>query len=199
MLPSALQNLVDELAKLPGIGPRTAERLAIYILRTPSAESSTLAAALSNLHSHIKFCKNCHNLSEQDLCPICADSRRTQTTICVVEDALDVVAIERTSSYHGLYHVLGGAISPIDGIGPEQLNIKDLIERTNDGGVEELIIATNQTTEGEATAMYIQKQPALIKNKTKVTRLASGLPIGSDLEYADQITLGRALENRQNL
>lgn len=200
MLPPALQSLIDELSKLPGIGPRTAERLALYILRNPEAQSQALAGSLSELHQNIKYCQICHNLSAADLCVICQDSRREATTICIVENPFDIVAIERTASYRGLYHVLGGAISPIDGIGPEQLNIKSLFVRLKANSVGELIVATNSNTEGEATALYIQKQAhEKLGDKIKVTRLASGLPIGSDLEYADQITLGRALEGRRPL
>ena len=201
MLPKALQRLIDEFGQLPGIGPRTAERLALSMLRSSKQQSQALAEALSGLHSQIKFCQICHNLSETDQCKICQNSRRDNTVIAIVEDPLDVVAIERTGMFSGLYHVLGGVISPIDGIGPQQLNITSLIKRVKAGGVKELIIATNPTTEGEATAMYIQKRLPKARSasrRIKISRLARGLPIGSDLEYADQITLGRALENRQN-
>ncbi|MBI3983738.1 recombination protein RecR [Candidatus Microgenomates bacterium] len=194
MLPPAIQNLIDELGRLPGIGPRTAERLAFYLLRAPAAQGEALARSLSNLHQTIKFCGHCHNLSESELCDICQNPRRDQTIMAVVEEPLDVLALERTGSFHGLYHVLGGVISPIDGIGPEQLNVKSLVKRVKKLAVKELIIATNPSIEGEATAMYLQKQ---LPPTIKITRLARGLPMGSDLEYADQITLSRALEGRQ--
>lgn len=196
MLPAALEKLVDEFGKLPGIGPRTAERLAFYVLKDGAEGSESLATALSQLHSSIQICQQCYNLSESALCTICTNLTRDTKTIAIVEEPLDVVALEKTNMFHGLYHVLGGVISPIDGVGPDQLNIKSLIKRVKENGVNELIIATNPTTEGEATALYIQKQ---LPSTITITRLARGLPIGSDLEYADQITLGRALEGRQVL
>ena len=196
MLPKALQDLIEELSRLPGVGPRTAERLATFILRAPVVQAQALAVALEKLHGSIQICSRCHNLAEAKLCAICQSGKRDEAVIAVVEDALDVIALERTGLFHGLYHVLGGAISPIEGIGPDQLNIGNLLKRVKQGRVEELIIATNATTEGEATAMYIQKQ---LPGRVKVTRLARGLPMGSDLEYADPITLGRALEGRQSL
>lgn len=196
MLPAALEKLVDEFGKLPGIGPRTAERLAFYVLKGGEESAESLAAALSELHGSIQICQQCYNLSESGLCAICTNSTRDPKILAIVEEPLDVIALEKTNMFHGLYHVLGGVISPIDGVGPDQLNIKSLIKRVKETNAEELIIATNPTTEGEATALYIQKQlPATIT----ITRLARGLPIGSDLEYADQITLGRALEGRQVL
>lgn len=196
MFPSALENLITEFAKLPGVGPRSAERLAFYVLRAGADTTGALAAALSNLHESIQVCQQCYNLSEGQLCTICENGKREPGIIAVVEEPLDVMAIEKTGSFRGLYHVLGGVISPIDGVGPDQLNIKSLLKRVGDEAVEELIIATNPTTEGEATALYIQKK---LPSTVKITRLARGLPIGSDLEYADQITLGRALEGRQVL
>ncbi|MBI4101110.1 recombination protein RecR [Candidatus Microgenomates bacterium] len=196
MLPNALQNLINEFAQLPGVGPRTAERFAFYILRMPRSQSQALAQALSKLHQDIRSCSICHNLSEGKICNICGNPRRDSKLIAVVEEPLDVVALEKTGLFKGLYHVLGGVISPIDGIGPEQLNITSLLKRLKGKKVAELIIATNPTTEGEATAMYLQKR---LPKGIKITRLARGLPIGSDLEYADQITLGRALEGRQSL
>lgn len=196
MLPKALEDLVIELSKLPGIGPRTAERLAFYILRSSDQQALQLASTLENLHSNIQICERCFNLSEADLCAICSNAKRDSKIVAVVEDALDIVALEKTNLYRGLYHVLGGVLSPIDGVGPDQLHIKSLLERV-DKGIEEIILATNATTEGEATALYIQRQ--LADSPVAVTRLARGLPVGSDLEYADQITLGRALEGRQAL
>lgn len=195
MLPRPLQDLIEELNKLPGIGPRSAERLAMAILRRGRPEAELLATVLGNLHAGIRECARCHNLSAQELCLICQNSRRDQAIIAIVEDALDVAALERSGSYRGLYHVLGGIISPLDGIGPEQLNLGSLRTRVKGGGVEELILATNPSIEGEATAHYIRQMlPEAI-----ITRLARGLPMGSDLEYADQITLTRALEGRQTL
>lgn len=194
MLPQALQALVEELARLPGVGPRTAERLAFYILRSNPQDSQKLAESLTDLHTQIISCAVCHNIGDQIECAICSNPRRETSLLAVVEDALDVIAIEKTGIYSGLYHVLGGALSPIDGIGPEQLNIRTLIKRVKDNTVKEIILATNPSTEGEATALYIQKQ---LPEKVKVTRLARGLPMGSDLEYADHITLGRAVEGRQ--
>lgn len=196
MLPAALEKLVDEFGKLPGIGPRTAERLAFYILKGDANSAEALAAALGQLHGSIQICQQCYNLSESELCAICNNPSRDTKTLAIVEEPLDVIALEKTNMFHGLYHVLGGVISPIDGVGPDQLSIKSLIKRVKNTGVTELIIATNPTTEGEATALYIQKQ---LPAATTITRLARGLPIGSDLEYADQITLGRALEGRQIL
>lgn len=196
MLPLGLQKLVDELAKLPGIGPRTAERLASFMLRSSNQDAAALAEAVANLHQSVRSCRQCFSFSESELCNICTNTGRDGNILAVVEEPLDVIALEKTASFKGLYHVLGGVISPIDGIGPEQLNIASLIKRIKKGHVVEVIIATNPTTEGEATALYIQKQ---LPAKTKITRLARGLPIGSDLEYADQITLGRALEGRQTL
>jgi recombination protein RecR len=195
MLPASLQVLIDELGRLPGVGPRTAERYAFFILKAPQAQAEALAQAVASLHGSIKACQRCHNLAESDLCDICRDARRDPDLLAVVESPLDIVALERTGMFKGLYHVLGGVISPIDGIGPDQLNIKSLFNRLAKAKPQEVIIATNATTEGDATALYLQKHmPA----KVKVTRLARGLPMGSDLEYADQITLGRALEGRRS-
>lgn len=196
MLPAALEKLVVEFGKLPGIGPRTAERLAFYVLKSGTDNAQSLAAALNQLHESIQICQQCYNLSESELCTICKNPARDPKVLAIVEEALDVIALEKTNMFHGLYHVLGGVISPIDGVGPDQLSIKSLIKRVKDTDVNELIIATNPTTEGEATALYIQKQ---LPPTITITRLARGLPIGSDLEYADQITLGRALEGRQIL
>lgn len=196
MFPKALEVLIEELGKLPGVGPRTAERYALYVLRMPKAYSHALAVALENLHDSIQSCRICHNLGEEDVCAICASSKRDESTVAVVEEPLDVLALEKTGSFRGLYHVLGGVISPLDGIGPSQLNMATLAKRLKQPTVKELIIATNPTTEGEATALYIQRNLVGTRN-IKITRLARGLPMGSDLEYADQITLGRALEGRE--
>lgn len=197
MLPDSLQTAIDELSKLPGIGPRTAERLAFHLLREGESESTALGNALGKLHDGIRLCSTCHHIAESDLCDICTSPRRDTSVIAIVEEPLDVIAIEKTGAYRGLYHVLGGVLSPIDGIGPKQLNVTSLLKRLGDKQLEEVILATNASTEGEATALYVQRQ--IEDKKLRLSRLARGLPVGSDLEYADQITLGRALEGRQAL
>ncbi len=196
LIPKSIRQVIEEFARLPGIGPRSAERLTFYLLKSQPQASEQLGQALLNLHGSIKFCHTCHNLSENHQCEICASTKRDQTIIAVVEEPLDVVAIEKTGQYNGLYHVLGGVISPLDGIGPDELTISALLRRLENGSIEELILATNPITEGEATALYIRKQ--LEDSPIKVSRLARGLPVGGDLEYADQITLGRALQGRQS-
>ncbi len=195
MLPEPLRILVEELNKLPGVGPRTAERLAMAILRRGNSDAHSLATALTGLHTNIVECEVCHNLSSENQCMVCVNPRRNKSVVAIVEDALDVIALERAESYNGVYHVLGGIISPVDGIGPDQLNLKSLERRVRSDEVEELILATNPSVEGEATAHYIRRMLPDIR----ITRLARGLPMGSDLEYADQITLSRALEGRQTL
>lgn len=195
MLPEPLRILVEELNKLPGVGPRTAERLAMAILRRGNSDAHSLATALQGLHANIVECEVCHNLSSEVRCMVCVNPRRKRSVVAIVEDALDVIALERAESYDGVYHVLGGIISPVDGIGPEQLNLKSLERRVRSEKVEELILATNPSVEGEATAHYIRRMLPDIR----ITRLARGLPMGSDLEYADHITLSRALEGRQVL
>jgi recombination protein RecR len=190
-----VQELIDELGRLPGIGPKSAQRIAFHIVQTESFDVSRLAAILTELRDKVKFCQLCGNVAEQELCGICRDPRRSHATICVVEEAKDVVAIERTREFRGLYHVLGGAISPIDGIGPEDLRIRQLLQRLADGTVTEVIIATDPNLEGEATATYLTRM--LMQPNLRVTRLASGLPVGGDLEYADEVTLGRAFEGRR--
>lgn len=195
LIPASVQRLIDELARLPGVGPRTAERLTFYLVRSDANDSVRLGEALINLKESLKHCSTCFNLIDQDSCPICSNPSRSQNVIAVVEEPLDVVALEKTGMFRGLYHVLGGAISPIDGVGPDQLQIASLLRRVQEQGIEEIILATNPSTEGEATAMYIKR--ALADNKVLVTRLARGLPVGGDLEYADQVTLGRALQGRQ--
>lgn len=196
-LPSSVQNLIDELAKLPGIGPKTAERLTFYLLRSSDNDISSLGQAVLNLKGKIKTCSQCFNLSETDPCTICADVSRDFSKICVVEEPLDVLALEKTGEYKGLYHVLGGAISPVEGIGPDNLLIKELLVRLqkNKDKTKELILATNPSLEGEATAMYLKK--LLESLGIKITRIARGLPMGAELEYADEITLTRALEGRK--
>jgi recombination protein RecR len=194
-IPEAVTRLVDEFSRLPGIGPKTASRLAYYLLRAPVAQVEALGEAVSTLRDRITFCSQCFNITENDPCPVCTDERRERHTVCVVEEPLDVLAIERTGEYRGLYHVLHGAISPVEGIGPDDLRIAELVERARTAGVTEVILATNTSLEGEATAMYVQRQ--LLPLELRVTRLARGLPVGGDLEYADAVTLARALEGRQ--
>jgi recombination protein RecR len=190
-----VQDLIDELGKLPGIGPKSAQRIAFHILQTESFDTTRLAEILTVVREKVRFCQVCGNVSEQDTCGICRDPRRNGAVICVVEEAKDVVAIERTREFRGLYHVLGGAISPIDGIGPDDLRIPQLLKRLASTDVTEVIIATDPNLEGEATATYLTRQ--LVQPGLRVTRLASGLPVGGDLEYADEVTLGRAFEGRR--
>jgi len=188
--------LIDEFSRLPGIGPKTASRLVFYLLRAPEEQAQSLAEALRQLRERITFCSVCFNITETDPCAICTDDKRDRSVICVVEEPLDVVAIERTGDYHGLYHVLHGAIAPVEGIGPDDLHIADLLPRLEaTPPVREVIVATNPNMEGEATAMYIARQ--LEGRGVRVTRLARGLPVGGDLEYADEVTLSRALAGRQ--
>ena len=196
-LPRPVARLVEELARLPGIGPKSASRLAYYLLRTPEEESRALAEAILEMKARMRFCSRCYNITEVDPCAICADENRDRTRICVVEEPLDVVALERTGRFRGLYHVLHGAISPVEGIGPDDLRIRELLTRVRLQPVEEIILATNPSLEGDATAMYLAQQ--LIPLGVRVTRLAHGLPMGGDLEYADEITLSRALEGRREL
>lgn len=195
MYDGIVQELIDELGRLPGIGPKSAQRIAFHILQTESFDVSRLAELLRDVKEKVRFCDLCGNVTEQALCNICRDPRRSPATICVVEEAKDVVAIERTREFKGLYHVLGGAISPIDGIGPDDLRIRQLMQRLADGVVTEVIIATDPNLEGEATATYLSRM--LMHLDLRVTRLASGLPVGGDLEYADEVTLGRAFEGRR--
>ncbi|GAB3398700.1 recombination mediator RecR [Humibacter soli] len=195
MYEGVVQDLIDELGRLPGVGPKSAQRIAFYILQTESYDPSHLAEVLTTVRDKVRFCEICGNVTEQATCSICRDPRRDQTLICVVEEAKDVVAIERTREFRGLYHVLGGAISPIQGVGPDQLRIRQLMTRLSDATVREIIIATNPNVEGEATAAYLSRM--LQAMEVRVTRLASGLPVGGDLEYADEVTLGRAFEGRR--
>jgi recombination protein RecR len=193
----AIARLLEELERLPGIGPKSAQRLAFHILRADDEAASRLAESILEVKRSIRFCTRCFNFAEGELCEICADPRRDCAVICVVEEPRDVVAIERTGEFHGTYHVLGGAISPIDGIGPDQLHVMELIQRLEDGAVTEVVVATNPNVEGETTALYLAR---LIKPLgIRVTRIASGLPVGGDLEYADEVTLGRALEARREM
>ena len=197
MYEGIVQELIDELGRLPGIGPKSAQRIAFHILQTESFDTQRLAQILMDVRDKVRFCSICGNVAEQDTCSICRDPRRSPATICVVEEAKDVVAIERTREFRGLYHVLGGAISPIDGIGPDDLRIQQLVQRLADSTVTEVIIATDPNLEGEATATYLTR--LLVQPGLTVTRLASGLPVGGDLEYADEVTLGRAFEGRRTV
>jgi recombination protein RecR len=192
----SVDNLIVQLARLPGVGRRTAQRLAFHILKESEADALALADAIREVKERIGFCTECGNLAEEPLCPICADARRDRSLICVVEDPSDLVALERTHEYRGLYHVLGGALSPIDGVDPEHLRIAELVARVEAGGVIEVLLATNPTMTGEATAAYLADR---LRGRTRVTRLASGLPVGGDLEYADEVTLGRALAGRREM
>ena len=199
ILPAPIQNLINALERLPGIGPKSASRLAFYLLRAPEDLSSQLAVALTGLKTSTGSCRICSNitLSTQEICEICSDEKRADGTICVVEDALDILALERTGGFNGRYHVLQGVLSPIEGIGPDDLQIKPLVERVRNGEAREVIIATNPSMEGDATALYLRQQ--LLPLGVRITRLARGLPMGGDLEYADQNTLLRALAGRQEM
>jgi len=189
-----VDNLVAQLTRLPGIGTRTAQRLAFHILAVPSDEANALGHAIADVKARVRPCRECGNLTEDELCGVCADTRRDRTVICVVEQPVDVLSLERTHEYRGLYHVLGGALSPLDGVEPRDLRIEQLLERVGDGVVEEVVLATNPTMTGEATASYLADR---LRERVSVTRLASGLPVGGDLEYADEVTLGRALAGRR--
>ncbi len=193
----SMQKLIDEFGKLPGIGPKSAQRIAYYLLKTPKEDSIRLAESIKDLKEKVRFCDTCFYISESAMCSICSDSRRDSKVICVVEEPRDVIAIERTREHHGTYHVLGGALSPLDGIGPDQLRIKELLARLQDGEVKEVIICTNPNVEGEATAMYLARLISPLG--ISVSRIASGLPVGGDLEFADELTLGRALEGRRSI
>jgi recombination protein RecR len=197
-----LQRLIDEFSKLPGIGPKSAQRVAFYILKVPTVEASALSEAIVEVKDKVRLCDRCFNVADTELCEICRDSRRDSSVVCVVQEPPDIIAIERTREYRGLYHVLQGAISPIEGIGPDDLRIKELLARINqpaegNQAVTEVIVATNPNTEGDATAMYLDR--LLSPLGIRVTRLASGLPVGGDLEYADEVTLGRALGGRRRM
>jgi recombination protein RecR len=192
----SVENLVAQLTRLPGIGQRTAQRLAFHILQRPKDEALALAAALEEVKERVRFCRECGNLTEEETCAICQDARRDHSLICVVEQPVDVVSLERTAEFRGLYHVLGGALSPIDGVEPEHLRIDELLQRVERNGVEEVVLATNPNMTGESTAAYLADR---LRGRVRVTRLASGLPVGSDLEYADEVTLGRALAGRREM
>jgi recombination protein RecR len=196
VLSPAVENLVVQLAKLPGVGRRTAQRLAFHLLSARPEDALELSRAIEDVKTRVHFCGICGNLTEEDVCELCSDPRRDRTVICVVEQPVDVISLERTHEFRGLYHVLGGALSPLDGVEPSSLRIDGLLRRLEDGGVEEVVLATNPTMNGEATAAYIADR---VRGRARVTRLASGLPVGGDLEYADEVTLGRALAGRREM
>ncbi len=197
MYDGAVQDLIDELGRLPGVGPKSAQRIAFYLLGTDGADVQRLADAITTVKEKVRFCDTCGNVAESEQCRICADPRRDLTVICVVEEPKDVVAIERTREFRGRYHVLGGAIDPMNGVGPDDLRIRQLLTRLGDNSIEEIIIATDPNIEGEATATYLARM--LVPLGMTVSRLASGLPVGGDLEYADEVTLGRAFEGRRTV
>jgi recombination protein RecR len=192
----AVENLVAQLTRLPGIGTRTAQRLAFHLLRAPKDEAGALAGAIADVKERVRFCSECGNLTEDEVCGICRDQRRDRTVICVVEQPVDLFSLERTHEFRGLYHVLGGALSPIDGVEPGDLRIDELVQRVERNGVAEVVLATNPNMTGEATAAYLADK---LRGRVRVTRLASGLPVGGDLEYADEVTLGRALSGRREM
>jgi recombination protein RecR len=196
VLSPAVENLVVQLTKLPGIGRRTAQRLAFHLLSARAEDALELSRAIEEVKARVRFCRECGNLTEEELCEVCSDPRRDRSVICVVEQPVDVVSLERTHEFRGLYHVLGGALSPLDGVEPSDLRIAGLLARAEGGEVEEVVLATNPTMTGEATAAYIADR---LRGKVRVTRLASGLPVGGDLEYADEVTLGRALAGRRDM
>jgi recombination protein RecR len=196
VLSPAVDNLVAQLTRLPGVGTRTAHRLAFHLLRVPKDEAEALAAAIGEVKERVRFCSECGNLTEEERCEICRDERRDRTLVCVVEQPADLVSLERTHEYRGLYHVLGGSLSPIDGVEPEHLRIDELMGRVERNGIQEVVLATNPNMTGEATAAYLADR---LRGRVRVTRLASGLPVGGDLEYADEVTLGRALSGRREM
>ena len=195
--PAPVQELIDELGRLPGVGPKSAQRIAFHLLKLTKPDALRLADAISQAKDRVSFCQQCFNIAEGDACELCSDDRRDATVLCVVEEPRDIVAVEKTQEFNGRYHVLQGAISPIEGVGPEQLRIRELLVRLDAENVQEVILCTNPNLEGEATAMYLSR---LLKDlDVRVTRIASGLPVGGDLEYADELTLGRALEGRREV
>ena len=196
MLSPAVENLVSQLTRLPGVGQRTAQRLAFHLLRVPKDVAAALAGAIAEVKERVRFCSECGNLTEEDVCDICRDARRDRAVVCVVEQPADLISVERTHEYRGLYHVLGGALSPIDGVEPEHLRIGELLQRVERNGIQEVVLATNPNMTGEATAAYLADR---LRGRVRVTRLASGLPVGGDLEYADEVTLGRALSGRREM
>ena len=197
MYAGPVQELIDQLGRLPGVGPKSAQRIAFYLLKLPKEDAERLATAIVEVKARISFCRRCWNVAEGELCELCADGRRDPAIVCVVEEPRDIVAVEKTQEFHGLYHVLQGAISPIEGIGPDQLKVRELLARIDSEAVAEVILCTNPNVEGDTTAMYLAN--LLRPLGVKVTRIASGLPVGGDLEYADELTLGRALEGRREV
>ena len=193
----AVQTLIDELGKLPGVGPKSAQRIAFHLVKLSEEDAIRLSTAIREAKEKVRFCEKCFNMSDEPICEICSDSRRDPSLVCVVEEPRDIVAVERTQEYKGFYHVLQGAINPIDGIGPEQLRVKELLARLQENPISEVILCTNPNIEGEATAMYLAR--LLEPLGLSITRIASGLPVGGDLEYADELTLGRALEGRREV
>ena len=196
MISPAVDNLVAQLSRLPGVGTRTAQRLAFHLLRAPKDEALALAAAVEEVKERVRFCRECGNLTEEEVCAICQDSRRDRTVVCVVEQPVDLISLEKTHEFRGLYHVLGGALSPLDGVEPQHLRIDELLGRVERDGIEEVVLATNPNMTGEATAAFLADR---LRGRVRVTRLASGLPVGGDLEYADEVTLGRALTGRREM
>ena len=196
MLSPAVENLVAQLSRLPGVGTRTAHRLAFHLLQRPADEALALASAIEDVKERVRFCRDCGNLTEDEVCSICLDARRDHSVICVVEQPVDLLSLERTAEFRGLYHVLGGSLSPLDGVEPEHLRIDELLARVERNGVQEVVLATNPNMTGEATAAYLADR---LRGRVRVTRLASGLPVGGDLEYADEVTLGRALTGRREM
>ncbi len=196
MLSPAVDNLVAQLSRLPGVGQRTAQRLAFHLLQRSKEEALALATAIEEVKERVRFCRECGNLTEEEICGICTDARRDHALVCVVEQPVDVISLERTHEYRGLYHVLGGALSPLDGVEPSDLRIDELMRRVEANGVQEVVLATNPNMTGEATAAYLADR---LRGRVRVTRLASGLPVGGDLEYADEVTLGRALSGRREM
>jgi recombination protein RecR len=196
VLSAAVENLVAQLTRLPGVGSRTAHRFAFHLLRVPEDEALALAAAIKDVKERVRFCNECGNLTEEEICAICLDARRDHSVICVVEHPVDLISLERTHEFRGLYHVLGGSLSPIDGVEPEHLRIDELLRRVERNGVVEVVLATNPNMTGEATASFLADR---LRGRVRVTRLASGLPVGGDLEYADEVTLGRALSGRREM
>lgn len=198
-LPAAVQRVIDEFGRLPGIGPKTASRLVFHLLRNPPQQTRDLAEALRELTDSVVYCRRCFNIADASPCAICRDPARDAGTLCVVEEPLDVAALERTREYHGLYHVLHGTISPLHGIGPDDLRIRELVDRLRSEPLREVILATNPSLEGDATAMYVERAVRSVSSAARLTRLARGLPVGGDIEYADEVTLARAFEGRSEV
>lgn len=197
MLPNSIQNLIDQFGRLPGVGPKTAARLTFYLLTKPKSDLDNLGNAVLDLKNNLVYCKKCYNISEGEICKICSDEKRDSGLVAVVEEPLDVIALEKSLGFSGIYHVLGGSISPIDGIGPDDLRIEQLVDRARNGEIREIILATNPNLEGEATAAFVKNRINSLNLNIMITRIARGLPVGGDLEYADEVTLKRSLEGRR--